>query len=144
MRAKSRLAEMAASSFPSCQARPKSSSWIESKRPPLPLALRLPASRRRSATAARLLLGTGLICLLSEVFACLGNAQQDAQLPRAVFPRVPASAVEHTRYNSSRKRRQLKQPASPLRAGKDPEKVLTGQRSRAERGGISPLSPSTL
>ena len=33
MRAKSRLAEMAASSFPSCQARPKSSSWIESKRP---------------------------------------------------------------------------------------------------------------
>jgi len=32
MRAKSRLAEMAASSFPSCQARPKSSSWIESKR----------------------------------------------------------------------------------------------------------------
>jgi hypothetical protein len=34
--------------------------------------------------------------------------------------------VEHTRYNSSRKRRQLKQPAATRLARKDPQRVLNG------------------
>ena len=35
-----------------------------------------------------------------------------------------ASVVEHTRYNSSRFRRQLKQPAAPLAAWKDPALMI--------------------
>ena len=80
--------------------------------PPLPLARRLPASRRRSATAARFAARHG----------AFGNAQQDAQLPRAIFPRVIGLVVEHTRYDSSRKRRQLDQPATTLTPRKDPRK----------------------
>jgi hypothetical protein len=67
-----------------------------------------------------------LFSLLNKVFACLENAQQDAQLPRAVFPRVPAPVVEHTRYNSSRKRRQLNQPAAAEAGRKDPRFFIAG------------------
>lgn len=47
--------------------------------PGLPLAARLRASLRRSATQRDLLVGTGLIGLPNKVFACLENAQEDAQ-----------------------------------------------------------------
>jgi hypothetical protein len=79
--------------------------------PRLPLTGRLRASHRRSATQRDLLVGTGLIWS-TKFSRGLENAQQDAQLPRAVFPRVPAPVVEHTRYNSSRKRRRFRQPAA--------------------------------
>ncbi len=106
-------------SFPSCQARPKSSSRIESKRP----------SAAASSAIARFTSPIGdrsTICCTAPAF---GNAQQDAQLRRAIFPRVIGLVVEHTRYDSSRKRRQLNQPAVMLRPGKDPRKN-TGNASR--------------
>jgi hypothetical protein len=54
-----------------------------------------------------------------------GNAQQDAQVLGAILPRVSAPVVEHTRYNSSRKRRPLNQPAGIAVLWKDPAKTLS-------------------
>jgi hypothetical protein len=96
---------MAGSSFPSCQARPKSSSRIESKRPSAAASWAIARSTSSISDAVRFAgRHRPLFGLLNKVFACLANAQQDAQLPRVVFPRVPTPVVEHTRYNSSRKR----------------------------------------
>jgi hypothetical protein len=112
---------------------------------------RLRASRRRSATQRDLLVGTALFGLLNKVFACLENAQQDAQLPWAVFPRVPAPVVEHRRYNSSRKRRHLNQPATILDSRKDPRisqsplrhrQVLSLPLADAMGCGLMPSGPS--
>jgi len=49
-----------------------------------------------------------------------GNTQQDAQVLVAALLRETAPVVEHTRYNSSRKRRPLNQPATTQGCGKDP------------------------